>query len=226
MKIVIACSKKWFHLNEKLKKNNHVVYINSQIDLTEDALLLLSPDLIFFPHWNWVVPESIYQNFNCIGFHTAPLPYGRGGSPIQNLILAGFTQSPICAIEITSELDGGGIYAKREIKLDGSLEQIFFRMNKAVNSLIEEIIENRPDPKSQKGSAHYFRRLNNADNEIPLNLPLNKVCDRIRMLDDPSYPKAFLKIGDYKLEFSKVVSSEGYLSCESKISKAKLGAND
>ena len=87
MRIVICSSKSWFELNP-LTSNAHVVkYFKSEVDLSIKALVDFNPDYVFFAHWNWTVKNEIHENFNCVVFHTAPLPYGRGGSPIQNLIL-------------------------------------------------------------------------------------------------------------------------------------------
>ena len=102
-------------------------------------------------------------------FHTAPL-YGRGGSPIQNLILEGFDKAPVCAIKMTRELDSGPIYASSSISLAGSLKDIFSRLNVALNGLIEEITENNPSAVPQRGEPHIFKRLTIEDNKIPMGL--------------------------------------------------------
>ena len=55
------------------------------------------------------------QDLNRIVFHTAPLPYGRGGSPIQNLIVRGhISPAPVCALKMVSGLDEGPIYDKQK----------------------------------------------------------------------------------------------------------------
>ena len=74
-----------------------------------------NPDLVFFPHWHWIVPSEIHRTYQCILFHAAPLPYGRGGSPIQNLILNGFKEAPVCALKMTEGLDSGPIYTKKKV---------------------------------------------------------------------------------------------------------------
>ena len=61
-------------------------FIRKKSDLNMKNLKKINPKYIFFPHWSHKVPQIILDNFECVCFHTAPLPYGRGGSPIQNLI--------------------------------------------------------------------------------------------------------------------------------------------
>lgn len=40
------------------------------------------------------------------------LPYGRGGSPVQNLILNGHKKTIISALNVTKDLDAGDVYLK------------------------------------------------------------------------------------------------------------------
>lgn len=220
MRILICNSKKWFQLNNKIKqKNVEVLVITNKQMLSCDNVKKFNPDYIFFVHWNWIVKSTIYNNYNCILFHTAPLPYGRGGSPIQNLILKGFERAPVCALKMIKKLDAGPIYFKKSISLKGSLSSIFNRLNKAVNCLIYKIITTNKIPKEQKGTSYYFKRLNLEDNRLPLNIGLKEVYDRVRMLDDADYPKAFIEYGDIKLEFYNAKFDNGNIKIKCKVSR-------
>ena len=53
--------------------------------------------LVLVPHWRWLLPPTVLATWRCVGFHTSPLPKGRGGSPIQNQIIRGMYESEICA---------------------------------------------------------------------------------------------------------------------------------
>jgi len=37
----------------------------------------------------WIILKEIFENYEIILFHMTDLPYGRGGSPLQNLIVRG-----------------------------------------------------------------------------------------------------------------------------------------
>ena len=50
------------------------------------------------------------------------LPFGRGGSPLENLILRGHTSTVISAIKCAPELDSGDIYLQKPLSLYGSAE--------------------------------------------------------------------------------------------------------
>ena len=106
-KILIACSKNWFVKNKFvrifLKKNkNKFIIISKKKDLNLSNLNKINPKIIFFPHWSHIVSEKIIIKYNCICFHTSPLPYGRGGSPIQNLIY--FWQKGMMIVRMNSSM--------------------------------------------------------------------------------------------------------------------------
>ncbi len=221
MKLIICNSKSWFHLDKKNSSNFEVITLSKKDELNFDFISQNKPDYIFFVHWSWKVKKEIFKNFKCILFHTAPLPYGRGGSPIQNLILNGFKKSPVCAIKMEEELDSGSIYDSIEISLDGSLKEIFFRINKVINDLIFRIIKNNMLPKVQEGKIHEFKRLNYEDNKIPLNIDLEKIYDYIRMVDDEDYKNSFIQYGDIKLEFYNAKYKNKSIICKCKITKCE-----
>tara|TARA_Y100000589_G_scaffold229683_1_gene217096 strand:- start:1419 stop:2084 length:666 start_codon:yes stop_codon:yes gene_type:complete len=217
MKIIIASSKPWFVPSDYLKENNQILFIKNKSDLNIENIKEFNPSLIFFPHWSWKVSKEIYDKYKCILFHTAPLPFGRGGSPIQNLILLGYSKSPVCALKMVEGLDCGPIYSKKDLILEGSLSKILKRLNQVVNDLIEDLIRSLPEPVMQDGEVYNFTRLSEEDNQISERGSLQDFFDRVRMLDDSSYPNSFIKYGDYIIEFNKVKFADGKIICEAQI---------
>jgi len=47
------------------------------------------------------------------------LPFGRGGSPLQNLIVRGFTHTKLSALRVEKGLDTGDIYLKEDLEQYG-----------------------------------------------------------------------------------------------------------
>lgn len=218
MKIAICNSQNWFQISDEVSKKNKILHIRKKSDLTLSLLRKFQPDLIFFPHWNWIVEKEIFNEFKCIVFHTAPLPYGRGGSPIQNLIQRGHTASPVCAIAMSDGIDSGPIYDQEEISLDGSLSEIFKRLGCAVNEMMRRLIQHLPEPIEQAGEAIIFKRLGHKDNEISFDLDFEEFYNAVRMLDDSSYPSAYLKMENLVIEFSEIDRSCNELFCRVRIS--------
>ena len=210
---IVASSKEWFanHPKSREYKNFNITEIASKEDLNYTNLIKLQPDYIFFPHWNWIVDEKIFNNFSCVVFHTAPLPYGRGGSPIQNLILKGFKKSPLCALEMNKTIDGGAIYCSEEVSLEGKISDIFSNAASIIEKLILKIIKENPTPIQQVGEVEEFKRLKPIDSQLDFSLSPTELFDRIRMVDGLDYPKAFTKIGKYNIKFCDAFIEDGKL---------------
>ena len=106
-KYVIASEKVWNeNIHTSLNKNVDCEFIllSSRLDLNIDNLRAINPKIIFFPHWSYLIPEEIYDEFECVVFHMTDLPYGRGGSPLQNLIMKRFSDTKVAAIRVVKEL--------------------------------------------------------------------------------------------------------------------------
>lgn len=161
----------------------------------------MHPRYIFFPHWSWKVPVAITDVHECVCFHMTDVPFGRGGSPLQNLIVRGFDRTRLTALRMVAELDAGPVYAKVDLSLDGSAGQIFERAAEQVYGLIQWIVAHEPQPQQQKGEIVAFPRRTPAQSRLPEAEELRQLYDHIRMLDADGYPTAFLDHGLWRLEF-------------------------
>lgn len=116
-------------------------------------------------------------------------------------------------------LDSGPIYDKEIVSLTGSLFEILDRINNVVNLLIARLIKNLPIPKPQSGEVVVFKRLGIKDNHINPNSNIEKFYNHIRMLDDKSYPSAYLILKNVVLHFDKIKKLKEEIVCRVKISK-------
>lgn len=178
-------------------------FVDTPDKLTVDAIASLEPRYIFFPHWSWIIPESIWGKYECIIFHMTDLPFGRGGSPLQNLIVRGVYETQISALRCVQALDAGPVYLKRPLSLHGSAEEIYLRAGQIIEGMIEEIIMSSPVPQDQEGEAVFFCRRTPAQSDVGNLTELQKVFDYIRMLDAEGYPHAFLETRHLRLEFRR-----------------------
>jgi methionyl-tRNA formyltransferase len=161
------------------------------------------PDIIFIPHWSYIIPKSIYSKFECIVFHMTDLPYGRGGSPLQNLIVTGKTETKISAIKAERGIDTGPIYLKEHLSLEGTAQQIFERSTIIIEKMIKYIIEFNPKPDEQEGEIVEFKRRKREEGNILQLETIEQIYDYIRMLDCEGYPNAYLETPHFIFEFSK-----------------------
>jgi methionyl-tRNA formyltransferase len=189
------------------------------------AVTVIKPKYIFFPHWSELVPAGLTETYECVCFHMTDLPFGRGGSPLQNLIKRGVKVTKLTALKMEEKMDAGPIYKKDELNLDGSAEQIFIRMTKLAITQIQYIIKNNPTPISQPDEKHEnFKRRRCADSEIKEEQSIEELFDHIRMLDAPGYPKAFLGKNSLNYEFSNasVIEDGKVLEANVKITKLRI----
>ena len=208
MKIIIATIKSWNIENaNKLAETNNdceVYVITEKSELNYEFVSAFDPDFIFFPHWSYFIPEEIFANYTCVVFHMTDLPYGRGGSPLQNLIVRGHSETMISAIKVVEEVDAGPIYFKEQLSLDGSADEIFRRAADIIfDKMIPRFMKEELEPIPQSGEVVTFERRKPTDSELNNKMELETVYDYIRMLDGEGYPRAYIEYGKNKMLFSE-----------------------
>jgi methionyl-tRNA formyltransferase len=226
MKIVVASSKLWdSSLKEKLsqKLGCDIALITQKDELNLAFLNEYKPDVIFFPHWSYILKPEIYNSFKCIMFHMTDLPYGRGGSPLQNLIVRGHKSTKISAFLCDGGLDTGPIYLKKDLDLAGTAQEIFERASKTILEMIEQIVKLKPAPVPQSGEVTEFKRRKPEDGDLKNLSNLEEVYNYIRMLDGEGYPRAFIETKDLKYEFSDARLVDGKV--EAKVVITRKGEN-
>jgi len=220
--IVVCTIKSWNIENYKKikKKFDHLFWhiIKDNKNLNYNNVSEIKPKYIFFPHWSLKIPKKIHENFECIAFHMTDLPFGRGGSPLQNLIIRGYKKTKIAAFRVTDELDAGPIYLKKDLPLDGSAQEIYKRASEIIfQEMIPHILKESPNPIPQKGKIVTFSRRAPKNSDISNLNDLNKIYDYIRMLDAEGYPKAFLEKSNLIIEFNNAKKKYNEIIVKAKI---------
>lgn len=200
---------------ELQRRTSRVFYsISEPEELSADRLAQLAIDRAFFPFWSHRIPASVYERTECIIFHMSDLPYGRGGSPLQNLIARGAKQTMISALRCEAQFDAGPIYLKRPLSLDGSAEEIYLRASEIIEDMIAEIVQRSPEPVPQAGEPVAFHRRTPDESTIAPLSSTQAVYDHIRMLDAPGYPHAFLETDHLRVEFRKATLGADSVTAE------------
>lgn len=191
-------------------------YAAAPEELAPSRLTALNPRRVFFLHWSWIVPDDVVSCFECICFHMTDVPYGRGGSPLQNLILAGHRTTKLTALRMTSEVDAGPVYLKRDLSLEGRAQDIYVRMSELAAAMIRTIIDTDQVPVPQQGAVTRFRRRRPEESAIPETLTAPAALyDFIRMLDADGYPRAFIDHGEFRHEYRNAhLDPDGTLQAE------------
>lgn len=211
--IVIATTKSWNKKNalvfkERFGEKYDTFILTEKNELIYETLKTIQPQYVFFPHWSWIIPEYIFQRFNCVVFHMTDLPYGRGGSPLQNLIMRNTYETKISALKVDDGVDTGKIYMKTPFSVGlGSAEEILRKASQVIFfEMIPQILLTNPIPYSQSGKVKIFKRRKPEESDIKKALlrSLDDWYDFVRMLDGEGYPNAFLKVGSFKVTFKDV----------------------
>lgn len=220
MSIIIVSNKEWHRKYVKeiaTRTNKDVIYIDNKECITYDYLHTLQPEWVFFPHWSYIIPAEVYENMNCVIFHMTDLPFGRGGSPLQNLIARGIYETKLSALKCTAQLDAGDIYIKQPLSLWGTAEEIYLRAAELTKEMIIQIVKEKPQLHKQQGEPVVFRRRKPSEGDVGKFKSLSEVFDYIRMLDADTYPPAFLDKNNLHIEFTRASLKEGYILADAKI---------
>lgn len=227
MEYVIAASSKWHpslldNLRARVKCKIHL--IDQKEDLLIERLSEINPRYIFFPHWSHIIKPPIYDNFECIIFHMTDVPFGRGGSPLQNLVSRGIYETKITALRCERGLDAGPVYMKRPLSLFGTAQEIYMRAGLLVEDMIATIVHEEPEPTPQLGEVVEFSRRKPDESDICGLRNLDQVFDYIRMLDADGYPRAFLETEHLRFEFHRATRRLDSVVADVKIVEKKDGS--
>lgn len=184
-------------------------FIEKRDELTIEALRALRPRYVFFLHWSWKVPDAVWREFECVCFHMTDVPYGRGGSPLQNLIVRGFRETKLTALRMCEEFDAGPVYMKQPLSLEGTAEEILIRASELSAEMVATMVRKPVRARPQRGKVTVFKRRQPAESSIPPCASLHAVYDFIRMLDADGYPRAFIEHAGYRYEFSRAALYDG-----------------
>ena len=204
--IVAGCRpwNKWAVEKMQRKFDGAVVSVSTPEELIEAINNTQNIRYVFFFHWSHIVSETITSHHECVCFHMTDVPFGRGGSPLQNLIVRGERKTKLTALRMVSEVDAGPVYMKRDLSLEGSsAEEVYMRADALSCKMAIDIISNEPSPEEQTGPITSFKRRQPEESRIPVEGSLLAVHDFIRMLDAEGYPHAYLELGELRLEFSR-----------------------
>lgn len=211
MKCILLTEKSWHKkmFDNLSKRSNEEWYLIDKKSLFNiENLEKIEADKIFIPHWSYIIPKSIWSRYECVVFHMTDLPFGRGGSPLQNLIVRGYKSTKISALKVEGGIDTGDIYCKEHLSLEGTASQIFYRSVPIITNMIEKIIDYNLEPSQQEGTPVSFKRRKPEDGIMNNIDDLKKIYDYIRMLDGEGYPPAFIETDNLRIEFTDAELSE------------------
>lgn len=171
---------------QMLVEDGHDTSILHTHDVEEgDILILLSCEKKFI--------KLEKNKFNLI-VHESDLPKGKGWSPLTHQILAGENKIPITLFEADDSFDGGSVYFKDTIKLNGTelIDEIRSKQAEITFKLIKRFLdENNKVSKSQTGNETFYKKRTPKDSKLNINYSIKKQFNLLRVVDNDRYPAYF-----------------------------------
>ena len=195
-------------------KNINTYFVDPQN--CEDMYEILTKnqiDILCLYSWSYIVPKKITDNFICLCLHPSKLPNFRGGTPIQNQVLAGIEKSAVTIFKMNTLIDGGDIYDQKPLSLRGEINDIFYRMTRKGISITKKLIidatKNNLNFTPQRNLSLFpplpRRKPNQSElkfSDLP-QMRYKDIYNMTRSLLDP-YPNAYIKINNFTILLQKV----------------------
>jgi methionyl-tRNA formyltransferase len=119
----------------------------------------LSPDMVVVFAYGAILHDNVLNSAPCVNIHPSLLPKYRGPSPIRTAIKNGDSESGICLMKMTDELDAGDILMCRkfDIDIDDTNETVQEKVSRIATNMIIEYMDtpNKFPPKPQDGKTSY-----------------------------------------------------------------------
>lgn len=181
-------------------------------DYSEREIAEFQPDFVLFYGWSEIISSELIERFICLMLHPSPLPKYRGGSPIQNQIIRNEVDSAVTIFRMDAGIDTGPIAKQSYLSLEGSIDEIFDRIERVGFSLTLEMLVDEPVFTEQEHeSATQYRRRKPSDSEITQEelrvKPLRYLENKVRMLQDP-YPNPYIITADNRRLYIHSISSD------------------
>ena len=118
-----------------------------------------TPDMVFVAAYGAILHDNVLNSASCVNLHPSLLPRYRGPSPIRSAIKNGDTESGVCLMKMTPELDAGDILMCRkfDIDIDDTNETVEEKVSRIGSEMIIEYMD-APEkfmPKPQSGKIVY-----------------------------------------------------------------------
>ena len=211
------------------KDNNILLHQPEHIKESVEFLKELNADVLVSAAYGQYVPSKVLNLFKkTINVHGSLLPKYRGGAPIQRSIMAGDTVTGITLIRMEKALDGGVMYAKRELAIDPTedADSLFNRLAYLGAQLLLENIEDIYNEKNlgevqNEALATYAPNIEKEEELIDFNNTSKDIINKIRGLS--TNPGAYFTYKDTVIKVFKASEVTGLNGNVGEILKTKGG---
>lgn len=165
--------------------------------LPEHIPLLQDIDYAVVVSYGLLLPTFILNavKVKCLNIHPSKLPLFRGAAPIERTLESGASETEVCVIAMTKELDAGDILAKREYTIlpDDNSITLHEKFSRIGAELVMDLLKNGTaniTPIVQDSSrATYAKKISKSELEIsnPQNALSAQIINRIKAFASCGY---------------------------------------
>lgn len=183
------------------EKNKKPIFRTKNINAEEtiESLSKLSPDLAIVIGWSQIISKKVLDipKKGTIGLHSARLPRGRGGAPVNWSIVHGEPEIWITLFYLDEGVDSGDILSQEAVRIedDDDVKSVFEKLSLVAKDMVPQAVSS-----IEKGSARrkkqditeatYRPRRKPNDGLIDWEKKSRELFNWIRALTHP-YPGAF-----------------------------------
>lgn len=183
--------------------DDEFILVSNKKSCNKDFIDSISPDIIFFYGWSWIVPNEIIDDYLCLCLHPSKLPKFRGGSPIQNQIINNVKTSAVTIFKMTDKLDAGTIYFQKDFDMSGYLPEILNKIEElGVEGTLDIINNDFHSYEQNENDATFYKRLKPSNSEIKPEdfdkYDAEYFYNKVRSLQKP-YPECYIKCKSGKI---------------------------
>lgn len=146
----------------------------------------LRPDMVVVVSYGAILRDNVLNSAPCINIHPSSLPKYRGPSPIRTAIYNGDTESEVCLMQVTPELDAGDVYMRHafEIGENDTNQTVENKVSVIGADMLIEYLENpsKYPPVPQSGTPTFTRKFTGADEIIDWTQPPKHINNMVRAL--------------------------------------------
>jgi methionyl-tRNA formyltransferase len=144
------------------------------------------PDYIVVASYGVILRDDVLSSARAINLHPSLLPKYRGPSPILTAILNGDTETGVCLMDVSDEVDAGSIRMMREIQIgeNDTNADIEGKVSSVSADMLSDYLKN-PDAypgAPQVGEPSFTRKFTTADTDIDWTKSARKIHDQIRSI--------------------------------------------
>ncbi len=130
------------------------------------------------------IPDEVLERRRTVNLHFSLLPRWRGAAPVERAILAGDTETGVCLMDVTSEIDTGAVYrrASTSIEPQESVGELRARLCElGIGLLLDALSEGFGDPVPQSGEMTWAAKISTSELRVDWSAPAEHVLRMVRV---------------------------------------------